>query len=151
MARLTDKQRELIFADFHTGSFSQRKLAKKYHVSVSTINNLTKGLDAKNEQLVDALTSVHTQIADKTEHEANAVRKVAEERAKHIIFFQNSALKNQQMANKAVQSKEDDLNALESHSRITQRNKETVLGKDKTTEISNVNAQETKQIMVKYE
>jgi predicted GIY-YIG superfamily endonuclease len=42
VARLSDKERDLILADYHTGHFTQRELSKKYSVSTATINKLTK-------------------------------------------------------------------------------------------------------------
>lgn len=141
MARLTDKQKELILADFHTGQYSQRKLASKYKVSVSTINGLTKGLEPENEHIVDAIVSANTALAEKSEHEANAVRDIAEERTRHLLLFMDSALMNQAKANKLL-SKMDKIHEIEAHSRITKNNKETVLGKDKTVELNNTNAQQ---------
>jgi len=64
------------------------------------------------------------------------------------------------MSNKAIESLEhdgrevnvDDLNILETHSRITQRNKDTVLGKEPSTKIENTNAQQNnKVIKVEYD
>ena len=78
--------------------------------------------------------------------EVTAVTKAIDKRTKHILLFENSTLENQRKANIAISKMKDDdineksLHTLEAHSRITQRNKETVLGKDKTTEISNTNA-----------
>ncbi len=48
MARLSDNDKELILADFHTGQFVQRELAKKYEVSTATINKLTKGVEPES-------------------------------------------------------------------------------------------------------
>lgn len=129
MARLNDATRELILADFHTGYFSQRKLAEKYEVSTATINKLTKGLEPKHLDKVNAILSARTGLAEESEQEVNAVHSVVDERIRHIAFFNDSALRNQYFANK--QLKEDlKLSELESHSRLTAKNKETVLGKD---------------------
>ena len=62
------------------------------------------------------------------------------EKTKHLEFFTNSALKNQSLANKHL-STETSLSDLESHSRITARNKDSVLGKDITTNITQQQAQ----------
>ena len=54
MAKITNEIKERILADFHTGKFSQRELAKKYAVSNGTVANLLKGLTPENERLVEA-------------------------------------------------------------------------------------------------
>ena len=79
----------------------------------------------------------------KTEQQISTLDEVADEHTKHVMFFKNSALQNQQFSNTVMKKDSGSINTLEAHSRITQRNKETVLGKDKTTEINNTNAQQT--------
>ena len=142
MAKITEQSKSLILADFHTGQFTQRKLAKKHKISVASINKIVGGMDAKHEQKVNTILTAHSELMGEDEQEVNAVQLVIDEQLKHIAFFKNSALQNQQYSNKVMKEKNSDMNILESHSRITQRNKETVLGKDKTTEITNTNAQQ---------
>ena len=154
MARLTDDQRELILADFHTGQYSQHKLAQRHKVSSKTINTIVKGLEPKHNDKVNTLVSVKTELYQESKQEVNAVEDIVNKRVEHLLFFQDSALKNQRLANKVVDENKDNINTIESHSRITQRNKETVLGKDKTIELNNTNANqnnnEVKTINVKY-
>jgi len=73
----------------------------------------------------------------------NAVQKAIDERTKHLIFFQKSALKNQSLANRFL-DEEADVNTLRTHAEITAKNKQTVLGKDAETQvnITNTNAQQ---------
>lgn len=73
MARLNDEQRELILADYHTGQYTQRELAKKYECSTATINKLSKGKEPKHEAKVNALATAHVQLATESEQEVNAV------------------------------------------------------------------------------
>jgi len=143
MARLTDAQREDILADFHTGQYSNNQLGKKYNTSHTTINKIVKGLAPKNKDKVSTISAMRAELSEQSFKEVSAVETEIEKRTKHLIFFENSALQNQQYSNKAMKEKKDDLTALEAHSRITQRNKETVLGKDKTIDITNTNAQQT--------
>ena len=57
MAKLTDKQRKRIIAEYVEGGTSQRKLAEKYHVSpylirsiLSEDKNLTQKISHKKEE-----------------------------------------------------------------------------------------------------
>jgi len=104
MARLTNEQKELILADFHTGYFSQRKLAEKYEVSTATINKLTKGVEPKHIDKVNAQVSINTSLANESKQEVNAFTSVVNDRTKHLIYFQNSALNGQQKANDLLDS-----------------------------------------------
>ena len=58
MARLTDHDKKLLIADYHTNKYSQRDLAKKYNISIGTVNNLTKEITPQNEHLVNAQISI---------------------------------------------------------------------------------------------
>lgn len=73
MARLIDKDRELILADFHTGHFTQRELARKYDVSTATINKITKGLEPKHTEKVNAIVATVRDLSTESEQEVNAV------------------------------------------------------------------------------
>jgi hypothetical protein len=71
--------------------------------------------------------------------------KLVDERLRHTEFFNKSALRNQQLANQKLVA-DLSLAELESHSRITARNKETVLGKSPDTAVQ-VNNQPTLRIV----
>ena len=128
-------------ADFRTGAYSVRKLADKYDVSVGFVAKHTKDVEKDLVEIVNAGVAYKTGLASdneqNNEHVHKAVSEVVDERTKHLIFFNNSALKNQQLANNRLKEKEHDieLSELEAHSRITARNKETVLGKMPDTAI----------------
>ena len=138
MARLTEDQRECILADFHTGHFSIRQLADKYETSHTTVNKLTKGVEPKHKEKVDTIVSIKSSLAEESLQEVSSINEVVEEKTKHLIYFRDSALKNQQLANRLLEET-DKLRDVESHSRITKANKETVLGKDPDTVINNQN------------
>ena len=88
MARLTDKDRELILADYHTGHFTQRELSRKYEVSTATINKLTKGIEPKHTDKVNAIVTATRELSLESEQEVNAVHKVidAQVRRENLIF-----------------------------------------------------------------
>lgn len=138
MARLTQDTKDKILADFHTGYFSQRDLALKYECSTATINKLTKGLKPEHKDKVNTLITIKSQLAEESEQKVNAIETIVEEKTKHLIYFRESALKNQELANRLLEGT-DKLKDVESHSRITKTNKETVLGKDPDTIINNQN------------
>lgn len=97
MARLKDNERELLLADFHTGQYTQRELAKKYEVSTATVNKMTKGISPKHEQKVNAIVTAHAQLEGESEHEVNAVFTIVEEKKKHMKLIYDNATK---LANK---------------------------------------------------
>lgn len=135
-----------IKADFKTGDFSVRKLADKYKVSVGFVAKHVKGMDKEFEEVVNAGVAYKSSLANLDEHSVNAVNDVVNERTKHLIYFQNSALRGQELANNVLhsvtnqyqnaseQEKEEltvkAIMTAKEHSVITQRNKESVLGKD---------------------
>ena len=77
----------------------------------------------------------------------NAIVNAVDERTRHLIFFTNSALKNQNLANKKL-TENMPIAELESHSRITARNKETVIGKTSDTAIQINNNQDPVKIVI---
>ncbi len=143
MARLKKDEKEKILADWKTGHFSQNKLARKYDVSPATINKLCKGVKQENASLVNTQVALNVELSEKSEYEVNSIHLAVEERTKHLIFFQNSALRNQKLANEKL-SEHSDLNEIKAHADITQKNKQTVLGKDIDTQVNiqNTNAQQ---------
>ena len=141
---LTDNEKDLLIADHKTGNYSQRKLSIKYKVSLGYINKTIKEIDKIDEEVVNAGVAYRTELAKRDEHSVNAIEQVVNERTKHLLYFTNSALKNQTIANKKL-SDNISMSDLEAHSRITSRNKESVLGKEPTTKIDNVNAQQNNE------
>jgi len=143
MARLTNEDREKILADFHTGQFSKNELAKKYKTSHTTINKLTKGIEPKNKTIVSTQIAHRTALSEQSFKEVSAVETIVDEKTKHLVFFQNSALKNQELANKQI-SDESELYDLKIHADLTNKNKQSVLGKDADTQV-NINNSNTQQ------
>ena len=93
---------------------------------------------------MNTLVSVNRELAEQSEHEVNSVHKVVDERAKHLLYFSDTALRNQKLANEKI-SEESELYDLKLHSEITAKNKQTVLGKDVDTQI-NINTQNNVEV-----
>lgn len=139
MARPTPEQWENLIADFHTGAFSKNELAEKYDLSHTAVNKKLKGIEPKHRDKVSTLISIKSELAHESFKEVSAVETIVTEKTKHLLLFQNSALKNQKKANELLELT-DDMKDIESHARITKTNKETVLGKEIDTIINNTNA-----------
>lgn len=85
---LSEKDKSLIIADFKTGQYSQRQLAKKHGVSSGTVNGLTKNLDTSNEHLVNAQIAILSAKDNLPDEQMNAVMNAALVKAKRegLIF-----------------------------------------------------------------
>lgn len=144
MARLTDEQWEIVRMDYEVHGLSYSELADKHPTSKAAISrraNKEGWQQGRVEQIVQEKVNAHKalhEVEQKVERlvplEQKSVEyEVATRLAQEQIFI-NSALRNQQKADEmlpfAVEMK--DLNA---HSQLTQRNKETVLGKQPDTAI----------------
>ena len=147
MAKLTEAIKEKILADFHTGAYTVRQLADKYDVSHVTIVKMTKGLTPKNKEKVTTLVAVKTELAEQSYQEVTSVNEVVNKKTKHLLYFQNAALRNQKKADEMLEMS-DRIADVEAHSRITARNKETVLGREADTVINNANVQSEQKIII---
>jgi len=93
MARLNDNEKALLLADFHTGQFTQRQLSKKYEVSTATVNKITKGIEPKHEDKVNAVATAHAQLEGESEQEVNAVHQAIKAKTDHIKLIMDNATK----------------------------------------------------------
>ena len=73
MARLTDKDREQILADFHTGQYTNRAVAEKYEVTHVTIGKVVKGVKPKYKELVTTQVAINTELAEASIQEVTSV------------------------------------------------------------------------------
>lgn len=94
VAKITDEIKEKILADFHTGKFSQRELAKKYAVSNGTVANLLKGLTPENERLVEAQITLLSAQSQKTQVEMSSILSAAKDEAYNRGLIFNATQKN---------------------------------------------------------
>ena len=91
MARLTEKQKTLILADFHTNKYSQRELAKKHIVSLGTISKITKEIEPQNEHLVNAQMIVLKADTELPNEQMNAIMNTAKDEARRQGLIYNNA------------------------------------------------------------
>ncbi len=135
---------------YYEAGLTLSKIKDKVGIARNTISQRAKREQwehGEHTDYIEAKEVIATKKGTKKEQLVTILDEVADERIRHLTLFQNSAARNQVAANKVLKVIEDkekadekDLYSLDAHSRITQRNKETVLGKDKTTEINNTNA-----------
>ena len=145
MAKITDEIRAKILDEFHLGK-SQNWLANEYEVSPATINKICKGITPKYKEKVNIVSSIKSEILQESKFLSECFDKEVNTRTQYLLLFQNSALKNQAKANELLELTED-MKDIESHSRLTKTNKETVLGKDPETVINNANVQSNELII----
>ena len=96
MARVAKYNKEALLADYHTGEYTQRDLARKHKVSNGTVASLTKGLLKKTEQLVSKKVEVIQESKALTEQELIAVDDVVDFKSKlikDIELFTNKAVR----------------------------------------------------------
>ena len=93
MARLTDKDRELILADYHTGHYTVRELALKHSVGKSTIAKMVKDIEPKNRTNVDTLIAVHSELAEQSGQEVDSVSVLVDNKTKHLKLINDNATK----------------------------------------------------------
>lgn len=134
---------------YYEAGLTLAKIKEKTGIARNTISQRAKREQwehGANVDYIEAKELISERKGTKKEHLINIADEIADERIQHTLFFNNSAMKNQKLANKAIKKIDEEkideksLYFIDSHSKITQRNKETVLGKDKTTEINNTNA-----------
>ena len=148
MAKITDEIRAKILDEFHLGK-SQNWLANEYEVSPATINKICKGVTPKYKEKVNIVSSIKSEILQESKFLSECFDKEVNTRTQYLLLFQNSALKNQAKANELLELTED-MKDIESHSRLTKTNKETVLGKDPETVLNNANVQENKNLEIVF-
>lgn len=94
MARLNDNEKKLVIADYKTGRYSQRELAERHHVSLGTINNITRDISADNEHLVAAQVSLLSAKALLPPEQLNAILNAAQEEIYNKNLVSNSSQLN---------------------------------------------------------
>ena len=141
VGKLTDKIKEQIIADYKAG-ISQNQLAKNYKLSPATINKLCKNIPQENIEIVNTAIATNRALEGKSQIEVNSIERIVDEKTRHLLYFQNAALRNQKIADEMLEMS-DKIADVEAHSRITARNKETIFGKELQTIINNTNAQQT--------
>lgn len=132
-----EKAKEYFEAGLSLSDISSRTDISKPQISKkSKAEKWEKGNQKK--QLIDGAVELLAKKETLKETALEVHNEIVNERTKHLLFFQNSALRNQKKANEALEDC-GKMQDIESHSRLTKNNKETVLGKDIDTVISNQN------------
>ncbi len=141
MAKLTHNQWQQVQADYEVRGLSYNELAIKHTTAKSTIRDYIKKHDwVKNKaaplveqkaSAINALEAINRTTAHMNPHCIEAMA----EQVNHLVEFQNAALDNQQKANAMLSESDLSMAELNTHSQITARNKETVLGKSPDTMI----------------
>lgn len=150
----SDKQWELVRSYYEAGLslseiVSRDKVEIKSKSQISKRAKLEEWVKSKNEQLIQKevlanqeINSIKKQKETLKETDNSVINEIVDERTKHLLYFQNSAMRNQQIANELLDERakskgEDGLSfiMLDAHSKTTLRNKETVLGKQPDTAI----------------
>lgn len=75
MARLTEETKELIYADYHTGQYTNRELAKKYNTSHVTIGKMVKELEPKFKEIVTTQVAINRDLEDASYQEVTSINK----------------------------------------------------------------------------
>ena len=137
-------------AYFESGQYTLAQINQKTGISISKISEKAKKEKwekGKNADYIAAKTTIAEKKGKERENVISILDEIADEKTKHLLYFQNSAIKNQQKANELLEST-DSLADLDAHSRITARNKETVLGKEPAAQITNAQQTQIQQIVI---
>lgn len=78
--KISEKEKKEILADYHTSQYSQRDLAKKYGISLGTVNKLTKTETPQNEQIFNAQVTILRANALLPSEQMNAVLNTAKDK-----------------------------------------------------------------------
>ncbi len=148
MARLTPEQWEVVRAEFETTNASLAQLSERHGVHKSNISKRAKAEQWEKgktqhlvEKKVNAIKELH-ETQQQTQH-LNATTQQAidcevQKRLEAEAIFIDAAKYNQTLANQVlgnIDVEELRLTDLDTHARLTARNKETVLGKSPETAI----------------
>jgi hypothetical protein len=90
-AKLTKDQIASIMADFHVG-MSQNSLSIKHNVSKGAINKLCKGIEPRNEKLVNTLAHARVELAGQDYRSVTAVNRAVTERTEDMMYFRSASL-----------------------------------------------------------
>jgi len=86
MARLTEKEREQVLADYNVGK-SQNELARKYRCSPATINKLCKGVIPKYKEKVNAVATIKGELQSESEYQSECFNEEVNNKLKNITLI----------------------------------------------------------------
>lgn len=146
MPRLTQETKDRILADWHIGK-SQNSIAIEYECSPATVNKLCKGIEPKYKEKVNTVISIKSELARENQYQSESFDKEVNKKLKYLLFFQDAAIRNQLKADGLLDDTQR-MSDVESHSRITKNNKETVLGKTADSVVEDNEEQQTTEIVI---
>ena len=138
-------------AYFESGQYTLSQISEKVGISKSKISERAKKEQWERGKNADYIEAKKTIAATKGNEKGMTVAildEIADEKTKHLLYFQNAALRNQKKADEMLEMS-DRIADVEAHSRITARNKETIFGKEPQTIINNTNAQQNQITEIK--
>nr|DAJ66308.1 MAG TPA: Helix-turn-helix of DDE superfamily endonuclease [Caudoviricetes sp.] len=94
VAKITEQTKKLIIADYLTGKFSQRELAKKHNISLGAANKITKDLTPENERYVEAEVTMISARQTLPDEQMNAIMNAAKDEAYNRGLIFNATQKN---------------------------------------------------------
>ena len=142
---------------FMTGKKSQEDICKEHSIPKSTFSKWKDKhkwtVSEQTSKAISDFVEVSGQLVNIDPNLIEEAKEIISEETKHLAFFQKSGMLNQKLYDRGLAIIEKETREtpdaifqympyLESHSRSTQRNKETVLGKEPSTTINNTNAQQ---------
>lgn len=144
MAKLTAHQWQTIREDYEVRCKSTIALAKEYGVADTTIQRRLKKDNwsrEKTQYAIDAqvkATKAFTELTQENAGVAQVASAEVTERLELEGYFTNSIKLNQSMANKKLKAAgaNAELADLDIHSRLTNRNKDGLLGKTPQTQVN---------------
>lgn len=142
---LEKKLIESIQADWRTGAYSQQKLADKYHVSKGAVNKLCKNLEQDVTDLVTAGITYKTGLAVHSDRLVNAITQIVDERSHHVTFFNQTQIRLARLADAKV-DETSELTAIKVATDIVSTNRNDILPKQNTAQITNLQVNNTVQL-----
>ena len=113
------------------GAISKKSVAEKWVKGGAKKQLIAQAVEVRTAKETILNTAVSIEVHNE----------LVDEATRHLAYFKNAALRNQKKADEMLEMS-DTISDIEAHSRITARNKETVLGKEPQTVINNTNAQQ---------
>ena len=150
---------------FETGHMTQADIVKEFEVDKGLLSRKVKKEKWAISQLANEaisnsinLSQQKSTLSQQDPQMLTIVEDIADQKTKDIMFFRNSAMRNQFIIDKGIEEVEKQIEEkpatvldhayfIDTHSKVTQRNKDTVCGKEPKTEINNTNAQQNNTTM----
>ena len=129
--------KDALLADYHTGDYSQRQLAKKHSISNGTVAGITRGLSKKSERLIQKKVEVEQELKLLNDLELSAIE--------HSVKFKLGLLNDIELfSNAAIKKASQLVNASDSGNDF----KAVVEGVDKLSIMTKINDRHAKSASI---